>query len=578
MDNPGIARILKEIGEYIEMQEGNSFRTKAYVKAAELVGESDISLASAYEAGGMKALTDLPGIGRGIAETIVELVTTGKSKVYEELKKAIPVDLSALRAVEGLGPQKIKRLYEELGIGTVADLEVAARGRKIRALAGFGEKSEEKIIRAIEFLKTGGGRFRIGDILPWARMTREMLAKVKGVSRVEIAGSMRRRKETAGDADFLAIANDSTAVMDVFVAMPDVVEIIVRGDTKASVRLASGLQADLRVVPAESYGAALNYFTGSRDHNIILRQRAQERGLKLNEYGLFRGEKATAGKTEEEIYSALDLPYIEPELREALGEVPAAEVGGLPKLIGYGDLMGDLQVQTNWSDGAHSIEEMARTAHALGMQYMLVTDHTKRLAMTNGLDARRVRLQGKEIAEVNAKLAGEGIGFTILRGTECDILKDGSLDLPDDVLAELDIVGVSIHSYFTLPRAEQTARIIRAIRNPHADILLHPTGRKILARPACDIDMEEVIRVAKETGTVLEVDAFPDRLDLHDVHIRMAVAVGVKIAIDSDAHDKSHFSVLEYGIAQARRGWARREDVINAWPLDRMLGMLKKPR
>ncbi len=575
MTNQEVAKVLREIGEYVQMDEGLSFRARAYDKAAEIVEGMPDSIIALFTKGGEDALVAIGGIGKGIAQTIVELATDGRSTMHEELKKAMPVDLSALRSVEGLGPQKISRLYKELGVTSLATLEEAARAGRIRALPGFGEKSEAKLLRGVGFLKTGTGRFPLGDVLPWARSVEKELALVRGVTRVAIAGSARRRRETAGDIDFLAIAKDSLAAMDFFVSMPDVREVIARGDTKASVRLANGLQADLRVVPAASYGAALNYFTGSRDHNIALRQIAQGKGLKLNEYGLFRGETSIAGKTEESVYAALGLPYIEPELREMGGEIAAALENRLPDLVGYRDLKGDLQVQTSWTDGAHTIIEMALAARDAGLAYMVVTDHTKRLAMMGGLDERRLALQGKEIDEANRSLTLDGIDFLILKGSECDILKDGSLDLSDEALSALDVVGVSVHSYFDLPRDEQTARIVRAIRNPHADILFHPTGRKINRRPAYDVDMDAIIAVAKETGTVLEADAFPDRLDLNAEHIRTCVERGVKIAIDSDAHDKAHFSVLEYGIAQARRGWASPKDVINAWPAREMLAMLK---
>jgi DNA polymerase (family 10) len=526
----------------------------------------------------MAALMDIKGIGRGLGDILEEIITTGKSSLHEELKRALPIDLPALNAVQGLGPQKIRVLYKELKIKNLEDLEKAATAGQIRVLTGFGEKSEEKILRGVEFLKRGAGRMLLGDVLPWGRELEKELLKLKGVRKATLAGSARRRRETVGDLDMLVVADEAKPVMDYFVAMPDVEEVLVNGATKSAVRLKNGLQVDLRVVPAESYGAALNYFTGSRDHNIALRQIAQDKGLKLNEYGLFRGDTAVAGETEEGIYEELGLAFIPPELRENSGEVELAHEHGLPTLLGYNDLCGDLQVQTNWTDGAHSIDEMAEAAMVAGLEYMVVTDHTKRLAMMGGLDEKKIRLQMKEIDAVNARLTSAGKKFKVLKGSECDILKDGLLDLPDDVLAELDVVGVSIHSYFDLPRAEQTARVIRAITNPHADIFFHPTARKINARPACDFDMDAVLGAAARAGTVMEVDAFPDRLDLSAEHIRMCVGRGVKIAIDSDAHDKAHFSVLEYGIAQARRGWARKEDVINAWPVERMLAMLKNAR
>ncbi|MSR73710.1 MAG: DNA polymerase/3'-5' exonuclease PolX [Candidatus Pacebacteria bacterium] len=576
MDNGRIAGIIREVGEYIQVEEGLSFRARAYDRAAETIESLAEPLTDTYAKGGINALLEIKGIGRGLGDALEEIITTGKSSLHEELKRALPIDLPALNAVQGLGPQKIRVLYKELKIKNLEDLEKAAIDGKIRVLDGFGEKSEEKILRGVEFLKRGAGRMLLGDALPWGRNLEKELLKLKGVRKATLAGSARRRRETVGDLDMLVVADDAPPIMDYFIAMPDVEEVLANGATKSAVRLKNGLQVDLRVVPAESYGAALNYFTGSRDHNIALRQIAQDKGLKLNEYGLFRGDVAIAGFTEEGIYAALGLEFVPPELRENSGEVELAGDSALPALIDYNDLCGDLQVQTSWTDGVHSIDEMAAAAMAIGLDYMVVTDHTKRLAMMGGLDEKKIRLQMKEIDAVNARLVSTGKKFRVLKGSECDILKDGSLDLPDDVLAELDVVGVSIHSYFDLPRAEQTARVIKAITNPHADIFFHPTARKINARPACDFDMEAVLDAAQKAGTVMEIDAFPDRLDLCAEHIRMCVKRGIKLAIDSDAHDKTHFSVLEYGIAQARRGWAQKEDIVNAWPVEKMLGMLKK--
>jgi len=371
--------------------------------------------------------------------------------------------------------------------------------------------------------------------------------------------------------------------MKTFVTMPNVVNIIAQGDTKSSIKLKSGLNVDLRVVPEESYGAALNYFTGSKDHNVALRKIAVAKGWKLNEYGLFKAtaakgrdigkEKMIAGKTEEELYAAFGMDYIEPELRENTGEIEAALAHKLPKLIGYNDLVGDLQIQTDWTDGAETIEAMARAAIERGLKYIVITDHTKRLAMTHGLDEKRIVQQWAEIDRVNKKLAGK---IKVLKGSECDILKDGSLDLPDEILAQLDVCGVSVHSYFNLSRADQTARVRRAIENPNADIFFHPTGRIINRREAIDLDMDEIIGVAKKTGTVMEINSFPERSDLKDEYIRKCVDAGVKLSIDSDAHNSRHYYNLEYGISQARRGWTEKKDVINAWPLEKMLGFFKK--
>ena len=366
--------------------------------------------------------------------------------------------------------------------------------------------------------------------------------------------------------------------MEYFVNMPEVARVIAKGETKSSVKFSSGLDVDVRIVTEESYGAALNYFTGSKDHNVALRKIAIGKRWKLNEYGLFnatsdKGQgKMVAGKTEEEIYRALGMDYIEPEMRENTGEIELAQKHQLPKLVGYGDIHGDLQVQTNWTDGNDSIEVMANAAIKIGLKYIAITDHTKRLAMTHGLDERRILKQMAEIDIINKKFGGK---FRILKGTECDILKDGSLDLPDEILAKLDVVGVSVHSHFNLSRAEQTERIKRAIMNPHIDILFHPTGRLIQKREAYDVDIDEIIKSAKKTGTVLEINASPSRLDLKDEYVRKCVEAGVKMSIDSDAHAADQFSFLEFGVAQARRGWAEKKDIINAWTLDVMLKLLK---
>ncbi len=603
MTNGDIAKVLREIGEYLDMQ-GVPFKPRAYEKVAETVEALDGEVADVYRTGGLKAVEDIPGVGLSIAEKIEELLKTGKSKYYEELKKKTPVNLSELMAVEGLGPRKIGALYKKLGVTNLRELEAAASAGKIKTLEGFGEKSEQNILQGITFLKSSGGRKPLGVALPIARDIVQRLKGLKGVERLEIAGSLRRRKETIGDVDILVISDNPKPVMDYFVAMPNVANVTAHGDTKSAVKLANGLDVDLRVVPKESYGAALNYFTGSKDHNVALRRLAIKKGLKLNEYGLFRGadsrglkrgltqkEIMVAGKTEEEIYDTLGLTYIEPEMREMTGEVEAAlrqamptgrqaqgRANGLPKLINYGDLQGDLQTQTNWTDGADSVEVMADAAIAAGLHYIVITDHTKRLAMTNGLNEQRLLEQGKEINALNKKFQVSGSTFRVLKGSECDILADGTMDLSDEALQTLDVVGASVHSLFNLSKKEQTARIIRAMRNKHVDILFHPTGRLIGKRPPYEVDMDAIIAAAKETGTVLEIDAFPDRLDLKDEHIRKCVEAGVKMSIDSDAHSATHFHVLEYGIAQARRGWATKKDIVNAWPVEKMLGMLKDAR
>jgi DNA polymerase (family 10) len=571
ISNKAIADILRQIGEYLAMRQ-EPFKPRAFEKAAETIGGLEEETAKIYTNGGIKALKEIPGVGQSIAEIVEELITTGRSRVYEELKKAMPVRLDELARVEGLGPKSIQTLYKKLGVRNLKELEAAAKKGKIAALEGFGKKSEEKILKGIGFAATAGERSVLADVMPRIATIKKFLEGIAGVKKVTVAGSVRRRRETVGDIDILAISSKPTAAMDAFTAMPDVVNVIAHGETKSSIKVRPGINVDLRVVPEASYGAALNYFTGSKAHNVALRQIAIKKGMKLNEYGLFKGEKIIAGTNEEEIYRALGLDYIEPELREDTGEIAAAARHALPKIIGYGSLMGDLQVQSNWTDGADSIETMARAAAARGLHYIAITDHTKRLAMAHGLDAVRIQQQWKEIDAVNKKLAGK---IKILKGTECDILKDGSLDLPDEILAKLDVVGVSVHSFFDMPRAAQTARVLRAIANPHVDILFHPTGRIINRRPPIELDIDAIIAAAKKTKTVMEIDALPERADLKDEHIRKCVEAGVLMAIDSDAHAVAHFAFLEDGIAQARRGWATKSDIVNAWPLEKMLKKLK---
>ncbi len=589
--NAAIADILAQIGEYLAMQHVQ-FKPRAYEKVAETVGALEEEVADRYARGGIKALKEIPGVGQSIAEHIEELITTGKLAYYEELRKAMPVRLDELARVEGLGPKSIQKLYQELGVKDLKTLEAAAKAGKIAGLERFGAKSEEKILKGIAFARGAGARFVAGAMMAQVRDIEERLRKVAGVTKVVAAGSMRRRRDTIGDIDILAVSARPDLVMDRFVReMPGVMAVIAHGETKSSIKVRPGVNVDLRVVPADAYGAALLYFTGSKDHNVAIRRRAQSLGLTLNEYGLFKikagSEKKgmaqegarVASRTEEDIYKALRMSYIEPELRENTGEVEAAvrefagKKPGLPKIIGYGDLRGDLQVQTNWTDGADSIETMAKAAVANGLRYIVIMDHTKRLAMAHGLDEKRIRAQWKEIDAVNKKMRGK---IAVLKGTECDILKDGSLDLDDDTLAKLDVVGVSVHSFFNLPRPEQTARIVRAMSNPHVDILFHPTGRLINRRAPYEVDIDEIIGTAKRTGTILEIDALPERSDLKDDHIRACVAAGVKMSIDSDAHMAGHFGLLAWGVAQARRGWAARGDIVNAWPLETMRGFLKK--
>jgi DNA polymerase (family X) len=575
LKNFDIARILHEIAIYEEMK-GEKFKPRAYEKAALYIGSLNDDLGTTYKKGGIKALMELPGIGRNIAEKLVELIQKGELGYYEELKKEIPVDITTLSSVEGMGPKKVKVLYEKLGITNIEELEKAIRKKQVRDLQGFGEKSEHKILNGIEFFKKShGGRFILGLVLNTFEDILHRLKILHTVKNVQLAGSARRMKESIGDVDLLASSDKPDEVMDFFTSMPEVAYIHTKGTTKSTVRLKSGINCDLRIVPEESFGAALQYFTGSKQHNVVLRTIALHKGYKLNEYGLYdKRNRQIAGRTEESIYSKLVLPLITPELREDKGEIEAARDGRLPKLIGYDDLKGDLQIHTNWTDGNNTITEMAQAAKKAGLEYIAVTDHSRTLEIAHGLNKEKLKEQQKEIKKVN-NLMKHNERITILRGVEVNILKDGSLDLDNNILREFDIVGAAVHSYFSLSKEEQTKRMVSAMYNPNVDILFHPTCRVIQKRQPLDIDFDKILDVSKETNTILEVDSSPERLDLEDEYIKRAVENKCKLMIDSDAHDKSHFHFLKFGISQARRGWAEKKDVINTLPLEKFLKSLK---
>lgn len=572
--NQQVANVLYEMAVLYEMQ-GVEFKPRAYERAAHGVESAPDNLQDVFIEHGADGLKGIPGVGAGIREHLEELFSTGHFKEYEAFKKKIPVDIIGLTAVQGVGPQTIKTLWKELHVKNVDDLEKAARAGKISSIPHFGKTAERKLIKGIEFMRKSGHRFILGFVAADVERLQRSIARMPEVERVEVAGSFRRRKETIGDIDVLIASAIPHRVMSRLLALPLVAHVYGTGPTKTSMRLKSGINVDVRIVPSESWGAALNYFTGSEPHNIALRKIAQKHGWKLSEYGLFKGRTMLAGSTEKEVYDRLGLPYVEPELREMTGEIDAAKAGKLPKLIGYGDLRGDLQVQTKSTDGNASIEKMADAAEAAGLSYIAITDHTRSLAMTRGLDEKRLIEQMKEIARLNKKRKKAGKKLTILCGAEVNIHKDGSLDIDDETLEKLDVVGASIHSYFDLSRREQTRRLVRAMENPNVDIIFHPTCRLINARPEVQLDIDEVISAAKRTGTVLEIDAYPDRLDLRDEYIKKCVQAGVSLAIDSDAHAPEHFALLQFGIGQARRGWAARSDVINTLPLQQMLRRLK---
>jgi len=572
MKNLEIAQIFYQITEFLEMDEV-SFRSRAYNKAARVLESIEEDVEEIYNQGGLKELKKISGIGQTIAQKIEEYLKTGKIKSYQQLKKECPVDLEKLTALEGLGARKIKVLYKELAIRNLKDLEKAAKSGKIGKLEGFGQKSETNILEAIEFVKADQGRFLLGTALPMIRQIVNKLEKLPEVGKISPAGSLRRMKETIGDLDILITSSQPKKVMDFFVKMPEVVKIWAQGLTKSSVRLKNGLDCDLRVVKKESFGAALQYFTGSKEHNILVRKIAKKKKLKLNEYGVFpasparlaakraggKAKKSIAGKSEKEVYNAIGLPYIEPELRTNTGEIEAALRYGLPKLIDYKDIKGETHSHSNWSDGNESIEDLALAAKKMGYQYIVLTDHAGFLKITNALDEKRLLKQMDEIDKINKKLSG----IKIIKGAEVDIRANGSLAIKDEVLAKLDYVLGAIHSSFKMSREDMTKRLIRAIENPYLDTIAHPTGRMFHKREEYSLDFEQILKVAKKNKVALEINANASRLDLKDVYIRQAVAMGVKMVIGSDVHSTSYLDMMELGIAQARRGWASKKDILN---------------
>ncbi|MBM4293847.1 MAG: DNA polymerase/3'-5' exonuclease PolX [Deltaproteobacteria bacterium] len=570
MRNQELSKIFNEIAEYLEM-EGVPFKPYAYQKAAITLAALKDDVGEVYEKRGIKGLKEIPGVGASISQKIEEFLRTGKIEYYEEFKRKMPVELDEIVKVEGVGPRKAKVLFENLGVRNLQELEDAAKAHKIAPLFGFGDKSEQNILEALEFLKRSHGRFLLGEILPAAQAVLERLKQLKEVEAIDTAGSLRRMKETIGDVDFLVISRDPQKVMDFFVSLPGVVKVWGKGSTKSSVRLKEGFDMDLRVIPPESYGAALQYFTGSKDHNIELRKIAIDRGLKLSEYGLFQGPRMVAGKTEEEVYRALGMEWIPPEMRENMGEIDAALAGELPRIIDYGDVKGDLHVHCNWNGGANSIEELAAAAMALGYEYIGISDHTKFLRIERGLDEETLKKRNKEIEGINERLRQEGKVFRVLKGCEANIMSDGSIDIDDEALAELDYVIAGVHSQFKMSREVMTERLITALKNPHVDIISHPTGRILKRRDEYEVDLGRVLEAAKDYRKVLEINAYPERLDLNDVNILRAKKLGVRMVINTDTHQVSQLHLMKFGVAQARRGWAERADIINTWPVEELL-------
>ena len=570
IQNADITAIFGEIADLLEIQGANPFRVRAYRNAARSVGEHAQNVHTMVaEGANLKAI---PGIGDDLALKIHEIVASGTCKLLAELRGSMPSAITALLRVPGLGPKRVRRLYEQLHVQTLEELQRAAAEGRVRQLPGFGELTEAHILANLESRLDKSRRFLVSEAHQRAEPLLAWLAATPDALRVEPAGSLRRRRDTVGDIDILVIARHPAVVTRRFVTYEDVIEVLAQGPTRASVVLRGGLQVDLRVVEPASLGAALVYFTGSKAHNVALRRLGQERGLKINEYGVFRAEERIAGDTEESVYAAVGLPWIAPELREDTGEIEAAREGKLPDLIAPDDLRGDLHAHTLATDGHASLREMALGARERGLSYLAITDHSKRLAMAHGLDAARLAAQIDEIDALNRQLTG----ITLLKSIEVDILEDGGLDLPDSVLARLDLVVGAIHSRLDLPRERQTERILRAMDHPCFTLLAHPTGRLIGSREPSDIDMLRVIRKAKERGLFLELNAQPERLDLTDLACRMAKDHGVLVSIDSDAHSVAELDNLRFGIDQARRGWLGRADVLNTRSLARLRPLLAR--
>jgi len=563
MQNQEIAKIFDEVADMIEVSEDNFFRVRAYRNAARTIRDCTTQLAEMSEG----AIPKLPGIGAEISKKIATILATGELPLHRELQQKVPPGMIALLRVPGLGPKRARALSEQLNVRDLEGLKKAAQSGAMASLRGFGPKMQEQVLQSLAQLeRRPAERTLYADAAAVVEKLLAHLRKNRALERVEPAGSFRRRRETVGDLDLLAISGKPAPVMEQLISFPGVAEVVARGETKTSVALNGGLQVDLRVVPAHSYGAAMVYFTGSQAHRIALRRRAIRQGLLLNEYGLYRDGVAIAGATEEEVYAALGLKSIPPELREDRGEIDAAEAGKLPALIERGDLRGDLHTHTTYTDGRASVEQMAKAARGRGLEYIAITDHSQRLAMTHGLDPKRLAEQWREIERVEKRLGG----IRLLRGIEVDILEDGSLDLPDEVLGELDWVVASVHYKLKQDPAEMTQRLITAIGNPYVDVIGHPSGRLLNRREPSEFDLAEVLRVAREEGCAMEINSQADRLDLTDGACLIAKHAGVKLVLSTDSHHPRDFAMVEYGLNQARRGWIEAGDVLNTRPLKQL--------
>ena len=570
MKNIEVANLLNEIADYLEFDD-ETFKVRAYRKAALNIEGLSEDIGQVWKE---NKLTELHGIGEGIAKKIDDFLKNGKSNYLEKLKKRVPVNLEELRSIGGLGPKTIMKLYKHLGVKNIEELEKAARQNKIQKIEGLGPVVEQNILRNIKFARKAKQRVPLGFALGSAEEIIKSLKTLKEVQQASIAGSTRRMKETIGDIDVLATSKNPAKVIDFFAKMSGTQSVLAKGSTKCSIRIKEGMQVDLRVIDDRIFGAGLLYFTGNQQHNIALRKIAISRGMKLSEYGLFdsKTNKRVAGRTEDEIYKKLGLNYIEPELREDEGEIQASRSNKLPKLIGYDDVKGDLQMHTKWSDGTDSAEEMALAAKKMGHEYICITDHVGKLAIAHALDEKRIIEQRKELDNINKKLGG----IRILQGAEVNITDNGSLDMSDKFLKELDIVVASIHSGFKNSKEKNTKRMVSAMENENVDIIAHPTGRLITKRDAYEIDLDTVFEAAKKTNTVMEINSYPERLDLKDVNVRAAIKKGVKLVISTDSHNSDQLRFIKLGIGTARRGWATKNDIINTRSLKDMMKMLKK--
>ena len=570
MKNLELSRIFEQIAKILKIKGENLFKIRAYEKITLVLENLPIDIETIYHQGG---LNNIPGVGAGIAQKIEEFLTTGKLEYYEKLKETIPSGVIELLDISEVGPKTAKLLYEELGVDNIEKLEKAVRQHQIKDLPGMGEKSETNILRGIELYKRRKERFLLGRALPLAEEIVESLSQLKETNKISFAGSLRRKKETIGDIDILVTSQNPEKIMKTFTSLPQVREVLAEGPTKSSVITRDDIHVDVRVVEPISFGAALQYFTGSKAHNIKLRELALKRGLKINEYGVFAVESGNriAGETEEEVYQALNLPFIPPELREDRGEIEAAQENKLPQLVEYSQIKGDLHLHTKWSDGAHTIRQMAEAAQKRGYKYIAITDHSQSLKFAGGLTEERLREQVEEIQKLNQELDD----FTVLTGIEVDIKSDGSLDFSDEILSKLDVVIAAIHSGFKQESKVITARIIKAMQNRLVNIIAHPTGRLIGYRESYQVDINEMIKVASEIGTILEINAYPERLDLNDVYCWMAKDRGVQLAIETDAHSVDGLEFMNLGVDVARRGWLEEKDIINTLPFDKLLKRLK---